>query len=170
MNKMHQRMFAMLMGVLILTSMACSSSQLFTKDIERVEVQPQKWAVDIIDAEKSKEFGTWSYEETEDGEFMILTIHYKNVSNERQAFAPESAVILFPEDSEYDGSAILCKEYQTGNSSHVVYFANDGGFFLYVEPGEERTDHFAWEIREMDEVNFELIFPETCAIPFHITE
>ena len=166
MRKKHHRFIAIVMGMLILFSMACTSSRFVSDKSGEEKVQPKKWDVSIVNVEKSKKFGTWEFSESDDGEFLILTIHYKNVTDKRQAFSPQSLILLFPENTDYDGNAMLPMVYQSDNASYVYKFIDGISFFDYLEPGEERTEWFAWEILVMENEDYVLLFPETCAIEF----
>jgi hypothetical protein len=130
---------------------------------------PPKWEISVVNVEKARSFGIWEYKETDNAEFLILTISYTNITNEKQAFAPQSLLLLFPEGTSYPGSAMQVSEYQKHGSSQVVSFKATGAFFEYIDPGETRLEKFGWELLQLNDTGYKLLFPETKAIDIEIT-
>jgi hypothetical protein len=153
--------------ILFIISSACSSSN---KLFSRKEVLiSSPWEARIISTEKTLDFGGWTYEESDNAEFLVVTIEYTNISDEIQPFWPQSVLLLYPEGSSYPGIAQTVSDYQVENSNFVTNFAKQNPILSYINPQETKTDKFGWEIYMLDDTKFQILFPESKPIEI-ITE
>ena len=123
---------------------------------------PALWNVKVISVEKSLNFGNLIFTKAQNSEFLIITIEYTNMGQNRTDFSPMSVLLLFPDGSSYPGGAYTVYDYQSESSNKVTNFITEEPIINYLNPGETRREKFAWVMWTGNvDKKFLLLFPET---------
>jgi hypothetical protein len=175
--------------LLTISAIACSSAQFFptatpyptftpyptlapyptyTPNPPTMTPVPENWSVKVMSAIKSRTFGEWFYEESVNGEYVIITIEYTYLGRETTGFSPQSVVLLFPDDSSWPGYALAATDYQSENNNKVMNFFNQGPILTYIKPGQTKIEKFGWGLTVSTDTKYRLLFPETKPIDITI--